>query len=237
VFPTYARFLKALYARCAEEGGPHMLNETLLERALSWWVQERGEGALREARRAFEEATGPIEEASADYEQRIAHFLEQHVCEAADNPIVLFAASAEPLSTQERRELAGWLRSHRSLFAFERFDSEGGLLRDCVFGGSYHVWPSDRDRQLRPGDHLDARLVASGDLLFLSTGRVYHPQEALDALRALLGQLDLDSLPRATLLNGLLAMRSRYLKFESVRAEHVYQARALAPVHLPLRHP
>jgi hypothetical protein len=212
-----------------------MLNETLIERALSWWVQDRGEAALGEARRAFEEATGAIEEASPDYEPRIAHFLEQHVCEGRDNPIVGFVASGIALSERERRELAGWLRSHRSLFVFERFDSEGGLLRDCVFGGTYHVWPSDRDRQLSPGDHFDARLVASGDLLFVSPGRVYHPREALDALRALLGQLDVDPLPRAALLNGLLAMRSRYLKFESVRAEHVYQARALAPVHLPLR--
>jgi hypothetical protein len=214
-----------------------MLNETLIERALSWWVQDRGEGALREARRAFEEATGAIEEASADYEPRIAHFLEQHVCEAADNPIVGFAASSTELSEQERRELAGWSRSHRSLFVFEGFDSDGARIGDCVFGGAYHVWPSDRDRQLSPGDHFDARLVASGDLLFLSPGRVYHPREALDALRALLAQLDVDSLPRAALLNGLLAMRSRFLKFESVRAEHVYQARALAPVHLPLRAP
>jgi hypothetical protein len=30
-------------------------------------------------------------------------------------------------------------------------------------------------------------------------------------------------------------MRSRYQTFASVRAEHVYQARALAPVRLPLR--
>jgi hypothetical protein len=212
-----------------------MLNEALIERALSWWVQDRGEAALSAARRAFEQATGAIEEASADYEPRIAHFLEQHVCEGRDNPIVGFAASTPTLSDAERRELAGWLRSHRSLFAFEGFDSEGGLLRDCVFGGAYHFWPSERDRQLSPGDHFDARLVANGDLVCLTAGRVYHPREALDALRALLGQLDVDSLPRATLLNGLLAMRSRYLTFESVRAEHVYQAHALSPVHLPMR--
>ena len=69
-----------------------MLNETLIERALSWWVQERGEAALSAARRAFEQATGAIAEASADYEPRIAHFLEQHVCEGRDNPIVGFIA-------------------------------------------------------------------------------------------------------------------------------------------------
>jgi len=212
-----------------------MLNEQLIERALSWWVQSRGEGALREARRAFEAATGAIDESSADYEARIAHFLEQHVCEVGDEPIVGFANATPELSVDERRELAGWLRSYRSLFCFEGFDEEGGLVRDCILGGVYHVWPNDRDRQLSVGDHFDTRLVAVADLLYLSPGRVYHPREALDALRALLAQLDFESLPRTELLNGLLAMRSRFLTFESVRAEHVYQARALAPVHLPLR--
>jgi hypothetical protein len=213
-----------------------MLNETLIERALSWWVQAHGEGALRQARSAFEEATGTIEEASPDYEPRIAHFLEQHLCEAGDAPIACFAAATPELTEDERRELAGWLRSHRSLFSFEGFDQDGGLIRDCVFGGLFHIWPSPRDRQLNVGDYFDARLIPIGDLLHLSPGRVYHPQEALDALRLLLSQLDLDSIPRSALLNGLLAMRSRYLKFESVRAEHVYQARALSPVQLPLRH-
>lgn len=212
-----------------------MLNDTLIERALSWLAEAQGEGGLRRARQAFEEATGAIEEAGSDYEARIAHFLEQHLCEGSQDAIAAFAEASDDLSREARQELAGWLRSHRSLFVFEGVDEHGGRLRDCIGGAVLHIHMSDRDQQLSEGDHFDARVIPIGDRLHLGPGRVYHPREALDALHALLAQVDIDSLPRTTLLNGLLAMRSRYLKFESVRAEHVYQARALAPVHLPLR--
>lgn len=207
-----------------------MLHETLLERVLSWLVATRGEAHLQAARSAFERATGAIVEGQGDYESRIAHFLEQQLCESAPNPIAGFAESHPELSDAEGRELAGWQRSHRSLFTIE-----GELVRDLVLGGSYRVWLSEPDRRLGTDDIFDGRIIPLGDLAVLAPAKVFHPREAHLALRALLGQVDFDSLPHAELLNGLLAMRTRFLTFESVRAEHVYQARALAPVHLPLR--
>lgn len=212
-----------------------MLNESLFERALLWLGQQYGETPVQAARHTFEEATGAIEEGASDYEARIAHFLEQYLCEGDPAPVSVFAAAALELQGDERRELAGWLRSHRSLFAFEGFHGAVGTVRDCLGGGLFEFTPSSRDRQLASGDRFDGRLVAVGAELWLSPGRVYHPREVHGALTALIGQLDLDSVPRTELLNGLLAMRSRFLTFASVRAEHVYQARALAPVHLPLR--
>ncbi|MDB4986780.1 MAG: hypothetical protein JWN04_1958 [Myxococcaceae bacterium] len=212
-----------------------MLNESLVERALLWLAKECGEAPAQRARQAFEEATGAIEEGAPDYEARIAHFLEQYLCDGTPAPIASFAQAATDLAAPDRRELAGWLRSHRSLFACEGIDGQLGVVRDCILGGRFEFTPSERDRQLAPGEHFDGRLVALGEQLWLSPGRVYHPHEAHEALKALLAQLDIDLLPRSALLNGLLAMRSRFLKFESVRAEHVYQARALAPVHLPMR--
>jgi hypothetical protein len=209
-----------------------MLHETLLERVLSWLVATSGEAHLHAARSEFERATGAIVEGQADYESRIAHFLEQHLCESRPSPIAAFAEAHAELAETERRELAGWLRSHRSLFFFEGVDQG---VRDLVLGGSYRVWLSEPERRLTPGDIFDGRVLALGDLALLGPGKVFHPREAHEALLGLLAQLDFDSLPHSELLNGLLAMRTRFLTFESVRAEHVYQARALAPVHLPLR--
>jgi len=211
-----------------------MLNQALLEQVLTWLQAARGDTHLAQARRAFEAETGAIAEGSFDYEQRIAHFLEQHLCDEEGPPLARYAEATE-LPFDTRRELAGWLRSHRSLFSFAGFHNEGGVVRDCVFGGVFRFWPSALDRQLAKGDRFDARLVPMGELLFLSPGRVYHPRAVHNALDALLPQLDLDAQPKTALLNGLLSMRSRFLSFESVRAEHVYQARALSPVKLPLR--
>lgn len=212
-----------------------MLNESLFERALLWLARERGPAHAQAARRAFEEATGSIVEGAPDYEARITHFLEQYLCEGDPAPVSQFTRGEPSLREPERRELAGWLRSHRSLFIFEGYQAEVGLVRDALGGALFEIAPSERDRQLSVGDRFDGRLIALGEQLWLSPGRVYHPREVHQALSALIEQLDLDLLPARDLLNGLLAMRTRFLKFESVRAEHVYQARALAPVRLPVR--
>ncbi len=215
-----------------------MLHEALFERALAWVVRQRGEGHVLEARRSFEHATGAIQDHAADYELRITHFLEQYLCDDPELPIAAFATAADGLDDAARQELAGWLRSYRSLFAFAGFDGEGGLLRDCLSGGALRIWPSDLDRRLVPGDLFDGRVVPVGDLLCLSPGRVYHPSEAREPILALLAELERGSRtlaraseatpqPRTALLDRLLAMRSRYLEFESIRAEHVYQLHAL----------
>jgi hypothetical protein len=212
-----------------------VLDQALTERALAWAQAARGSAELASARQRFERATGAIDERAPDYEPRITHFLEQYLCDGEARVLRDFAAQERELGPDARRELAGWLRSHRSIFAFTGFDAQGGRLRDCVFGGAYHFWPSESDLRLTPGDRFDARLVPVGELIYLSAGRVYHPREVHAALDALLPKLDLEALPTAALLDGLLLMRSRFLSFASVRPEHVYHARALAPVQLPLR--
>jgi hypothetical protein len=211
-----------------------VLNGTLFERVLAWSVEQQGSASTFEARRTFEAATGPIVEGARDYEQRITHFWEQQLC-GGEAQFARFAAAHSELPEAERRELAGWLRSHRSLFEFEGVRDDCGILQDRVLGSVYSVSIGDHDRKLGVGDRFDARLIPIGDQLFLSPGRVFHPVEAHAALDALLARIDFAALPHEQLLDALLLMRSRYLQFESVRPEHVYQERALSPVRLQMR--
>jgi hypothetical protein len=121
-----------------------------------------------------------------------------------------------------QRQLAGWLRSHRSLFEFEGFQAEGAMLRDLLLKGRYRFLPAPRDRELSVGDRFDARLIAGEEGLWLSPGRVYHPRATFDALEKLLADPGLPALSHAQLLDGLLRMRSRFLRFASIRPEHVF---------------
>ncbi len=209
-----------------------MLNEALLERALRWLLSHSGEAEVLAARRAFEEDTGAIDEGSADYESRIAHFFEQHLC-APDAlgvaPLARFAALTPELSSAERIQLAGWLRSHRSLFSFDGWDPDGrrGLVRDLWLGGSFRVLARPEDKQLARGDRFDGRLVVAGQKLYLSPGRVFHPRAAHGAIDLVLSGMGHDRSATADFLNGLLRMRARFYQFESIRAEHVYRLDAL----------
>ena len=226
------------------EGLPkRMLNDSLLERALRWVLGAAGEPAVLAARRAFEEATGAIHEGAADYESRIAHFFEQYLCTETDTgvaPISRFAefcsraapsasTHGEAIGPQERAQLAGWLRSHRSLFLFQGWDGETGLgrVQDLWLGGSFRVRGRPEDRQLAQGDRFDGRMVPAEGVLWLSPGRVFHPRAAHGAIDLLLAGLGEARSDTASFLNGLLRMRARFFQFESIRAEHVYRLDAL----------
>ena len=184
------------------------------------------------ARRSFEDATGPIREGAADYESRIAHFFEQHLCTAdVDNlpPVAHFADLGPELGPKDRGQLAGWLRSHRSLWSFEGWDPENrlGLVRDLWLGGTFRVNPRPEDKQLAQGDRFDGRIVPAEGGLWLSPGRVFHPRAAHGAIDVLLAGVGEERTETVGFLNGLLRMRARFYQFESIRAEHVYRLDAL----------
>jgi hypothetical protein len=209
-----------------------MLNDSLLDRALRWLLAHSGEAEVLSARRAFEDATGAILEGAADYESRIAHFFEQHLCTPDASglaPVARFAESTSGIASEERVQLAGWLRSHRSLFAFEGWDPETrlGLVRDLWLGGTFRVCGRPEDKQLAQGDRFDGRLIPAARQLWLSPGRVFHPRAAHGAIDLLLSGFGQARSDTTVFLNGLLRMRSRFYQFESIRAEHVYRLDAL----------
>jgi hypothetical protein len=208
-----------------------MLSDPLIERVLRWLSAQRGEAELLAARRAFEGETGAILEGALDYESRIAHFFEQYLCEDVSGPapIARFAELTPNLSEAERAELAGWLRSHRTLLRFENWDEslEVGCVRDLVLGGNFRVGARPTDRQLAIGDHFDGRLVPLAGRLWLSPGRVFHPQAAHAALDGFFADGRFRNADTNAVLNGLLRMRARFFQFESIRAEHVYRLDAL----------
>jgi hypothetical protein len=201
-----------------------ILDEALFERAIQWVAAQVGEQSVRSARQAFEQSTGSIEEADADFESRMAQFFEHWLCERGEPPSWLERFSqVGALDDAELRQLAGWQRSYRGLFEFVGFESDGGLLRDLLLGGRYRFWPGPHDRELTPGDRFDGRLVAHEQKLWLSPGRAYQPRAVHAALDGLLVQPALRERPLESVLDGLLRMRNRFLRFASIRPEHVYR--------------
>jgi hypothetical protein len=200
------------------------LDEALFERAIQWVAERVGPDSVLEARQRFEELTGAISESDPDHESRMLHMFECWLCETQRGGQSLLAeyAAALPLSVAEQRQLAGWQRSHRSLFAFEGFAADGGQLRDLVLHGRYRFWPATRDRELKVGDRFDARLVAGSAGLWLAPGRVYHARMTFPALDKLLEEPALRAFSHRQLLDGLLRMRSRFVRFASIRPEHVF---------------
>jgi len=204
------------------------LDEALFERVVEWAVAHTGEEGILAARRVFEQRTGPIEQGDSDFESRMGHFFEQWLCESADAPSLIERYASEAVPPDDAlRQLAGWHRSHRALLEFEDFREGFGRVRDLILGGRYRFLPGPRDRELARGDRFDGRLVPGTSQLWLGPGRVYHPRAAFLALDKLLLDPAARALPASDLLDGLLRMRSRFMRFESIKPEHVYSADGL----------
>jgi hypothetical protein len=204
------------------------LDEALFEHVVQWAAAHTGEASVLASRHAFELTTGPIEQGDPDFESRMGHFFEHWLCEGAPGPSLLEQYANEiPLPTDALRQLAGWQRSHRALLEFEDFRDGYGLVRDLLLGGRYRFLPGPRDRELARGDRFDGRLIAGPSQIWLSPGRVYHPRAAFAALDKLLLDPAARALPARALLDGLMRMRSRFMRFESIKPEHVYSADGL----------
>lgn len=202
----------------------NLLNEALFERAIQWVAERAGEAQVLAARQAFELSTGAMDAGDADHESRMLHFFEWWLCTPRAGAATWVAefAAAHALSEAELRQLAGWQRSHRSLFEFIGFEPDGGVLRDQLLGGRFRFWPSIRDRELTLGDRFDARLIPGDGCLWLSPGRVYHLRKSFEAMDRLLREPECQRLSLTERLDGLLRMRSRLVRFASIRPEHVF---------------
>jgi hypothetical protein len=206
-----------------------MLDEREFERALAWYAEQVGEARLLLVRKRFEDANGAIVAAEADFEQRMAHFWEGVMCSSegeGDAPIARYAA-AQADAARVIPECAAWLRSHRSLFDVRVTAPDGIVLRDLRLGSELHCVPGPRDHELRVGDRFDARLVVSDGRLWISAGRVFYPSGTHAALDALLARIVPGSVSQRQLLDALLRMRASYLRFESMKPEHVFRIEAL----------
>jgi hypothetical protein len=204
-----------------------MLDERGFERALAWYAGEVGEAELLRKRQRFEEANGPIEPSAHDFDQRMAHFWEGVMCDADGDdhaPIARYAAQAGPAYTALA---AGWLRSHRSLFIIAALADDVLSVRDGCLGGSFQCGVGPHDHELRVGDRFDARLVPSAGRLWLSPGRVFYPSGTHAALDALLAEVAGVAVAHRALCDALLRMRGSFLRFESMKAEHVFRVEAL----------
>jgi hypothetical protein len=207
-----------------------MLNPNFFERVIAWVADVNPEG-LASARATFEALTAPIDAQAPDYEARISHFFEAYVCSPIGKgraPISEFAALRGPFDALEQEQLRGYLHSHRTLIEVIEIQRDEGRVRDRLFDGRYRVRLSDADRELYVGDKFDGRLVPLGSAIVLSPGRVYHPREAHSSLDQLLAEAGDGVKKDPSTLDALLRMRARFLRFESIRAEHVYRFDALS---------
>jgi hypothetical protein len=219
---------------------PELAPSSFVESLIDTLVAGLPGDVVSEAREAFEAQGGAFSTADPFHEERMRAFSEVLVCarrlEDGRTPAErALAGSPEGDASETGSWLLALVRSERGLFRAE-LGSERPTLR-CLLGGvSYAVRfdadPREAAARLREGDVFDGRIAPWRGELRVLPGMVFHPEEAHDALFALVREAIARRIPRAEILDGLLRMRMRHDRFTSIHARHLYRLEALGKLEI-----
>jgi hypothetical protein len=139
--------------------------------------------------------------------------------------------AAGDLGDEERPWADALSRSHRGLFQAE--SREGALILTDVLGGAvflvHHVDVASRDAIASTSGLFDGTVVAATSpvRIALLPGAVFHPEEASDAIAAVVGKARDRGIDDAALLDALLRMELSLRTFSRVKPAYAYRAEAL----------
>ncbi|MFC1610897.1 hypothetical protein ACFL6C_08055 [Myxococcota bacterium] len=146
-------------------------------------------GELKSAREEYVERTGDLFETDANYEPRIAAFLEWYVLDRAvstnanKTPARLYIESVTPnLTTPEVNRLRGMTRTILSLFEFRRVNGDFINVVNLLNNEKHRIFERRKPAGLDSGDILEARLIPFDDKLYFSESFTCHPRPARKAI-------------------------------------------------------
>jgi len=197
----------------------------MLERWISDLTETDGGAGLDLARETFHERTGSFDIGDRCYEERIRFFFDWYLCDFGGATTWIEAHPSA--DDEERRAARACITSARSLYSVRSVERGQVCLDDRVGGARFSVAAVGPAERLIPGEIFDGRLLVL-DEARLASGIIFHPPEAREALELLLAQIAPVDGPREPVLDGLLRMRMRLDRFESIRARHIYRPEALA---------
>jgi hypothetical protein len=176
--------------------------------------------------RAFEERTGAFGPDDAWFESRSRAFWDDAMTRQN-------AASRvrDALDDEERRWADALPRAHRGLFR-SREEEDGTVLSDILSGAELLVHEVDEascDALASTGAFFDGTVaaVASPARLALLPGAIFHPEEAEDAIVAVVKAARARGVAHATLLDGLLRMERGLRVLSRVKPSYAYRIEAL----------
>jgi hypothetical protein len=199
-----------------------------LERVLALYSEGEGLDVVMEARSTFTELSGRFSEEDSWHETWSRLFLDWF---GFDHPVPPFRSPVHRYVVERYEEISaegsltlfrGLLATHRSVFEVRRWS--GGKLRlvDMIGGGRWVVEQPFLLGGLRSGDVIDARIVPVQGELTLAAGIIFHPDEAIPLIHALVEHLrDRGQLGWKT-VHLLARMNLQHLQGPSLKLRSIY---------------
>ncbi|MBW2261679.1 MAG: hypothetical protein JRG91_06865 [Deltaproteobacteria bacterium] len=199
-----------------------------LERVLALYSDGDGLDVVMEARSTFTELSGRFSEEDAWHETWSRLFLDwfgfDYAVAPYRSPIHRYVVERyEEITSEGSLTLfRGLLATHRSIFEVRRWS--GGKLRlvDVIGGGRWVLEQPFALGGLRSGDIIDARIVPMQGELTLGAGIIFHPDEAVPYISALVEHLrDRGQLGWKT-VHLLARMNLQHLQGPSLKLRSIY---------------
>ena len=202
------------------------------ERVVALGGNEAHAERVAEMRRLFEARTGVFRAEDRWFEARSRAFWDDAVTRQG------FAREVSPLLAEEARAwVTSFDRAHRGLFRTLPRDDESAdetrVVLSDVWGGADFVVDLADDSTREALDAatglFDARLVAlaSPPLVAILPGALFHPEDATEAILAVVATAREKALGADEVLDALLRMERNLRSLSRVKAAYAYRADAL----------
>jgi hypothetical protein len=199
-----------------------------LERVLGDYSEGRNLEVVMEAREAFDELSGRFAEEDPWHETWSRLFLDWF---GFDYPVPPYRSPVHRFVAERHEQLEsegslavyrGLMATHRSVFEIRRCSGARLDLDDLVGGGLWAVSHSFPPGGVGAGDVVDARIVPLGAELTLAAGVIFHPDDAVEHIHALIGHLRDSGLLGWKTVHLLARMNLQHLQGPSLKLTSIY---------------
>jgi len=203
--------------------------DSFIEKVVSYFTEPSFADEVISAKQEFFEKAGIIDEQSAEFETRMAQFLDWYlftrpIKEVGKTPIILATEIEELKSGSEAQDILQKLaETKHSLFEFIKIKGEDVYLKDLIANKKLVLKKSPIVVGFTPEEIFDARLIPDGNSFVFSNGFCFHPAQARKYI--LKGIKKVRKLPieeHEALMLKLIKMRYRLEQYKHVKVEHIY---------------
>jgi hypothetical protein len=207
--------------------------ESLIDRMMQHYTSGRYANEVAGAKEEFFEKAGAFDEGSADFELKMAQFVEWYLFSRKMNQsgrvaIEMVLDDQGYAITPEERSLYLNLRNSRhSIFEFEKLKKDDVHIKDLFTGFKYVIHKSRLTQGFNKDEYFEARLVPFEGGFSFSSSFCFHPAVVSKFIEGEVRRIaklpeEAQALARAEAIARFFKMRHKHDQYSHLDINHIY---------------
>jgi hypothetical protein len=207
--------------------------EALIDRLMQHYTSGRYLNEVQSAKEDFFEKAGAFDEGSADFEPKMAQFVDWYLFTRPmnqTNRVVIEMVLDDPgfpLTPEERLGYLNLRNSRHSLFEFEKLKKDDVYIRDLFTGFKYVIHQSRLTQGFNKDEFFEARLIPVDGGYTFTSSFCFHPAVVSSFIANEVKRIaklpeEQQSLAREEALARLFKMKNKHEQYRHLDIQQIY---------------